>query len=84
MVGMLHSWQQQTDEGHASSHTDPAHASRGWYEKRTFESTHTSCCGIPRISNKNWTTGNTAKMDRAKQWGHWFFDEDKECKQHAN
>lgn len=30
----------------------------------------------PDIINNNWALGNKAKIDRAKQWHHWFVKED--------
>jgi len=28
--------------------------------------------GTPYVINQNWIVGNGAKVSRAKQWGHWF------------
>jgi len=28
--------------------------------------------GTPYVINQNWIVGNSAKISRAKQWGHWF------------
>jgi hypothetical protein len=61
-----------------------SYASGRWYIKKDLRKYCKDTAGIPHVLNNNWITGNTAKMDRAKQWGHWFLDEDKGCKQHAH
>ena len=34
----------------------------------------------PVVIQNNWIIGNSAKMARAKKWGHWFLKEDLTCK----
>ena len=33
----------------------------------------------PLIVNNNWVLGNQKKIERAKQYGHWFIKEDFSC-----
>ena len=33
----------------------------------------------PYVINNNWIIGNDKKISRAKEWGHWFLNEDDSC-----
>jgi hypothetical protein len=35
--------------------------------------------GVPVLINNNWIIGNDAKIQRAKDWGHWFISSDGMC-----
>jgi Nucleotide-diphospho-sugar transferase len=52
-----------------------------WYNRDTVR-TQVKADGIPYVINNNWIIGNDAKMQRAKQWGHWFTQNEDEgsCK----
>lgn len=36
----------------------------------------------PYIINNNWVKGNSAKIARAKKWGHWFWHRNNTCDEH--
>lgn len=61
-----------------------SYASGRWYIKNDLRKYCRDTAGIPYIINNNWIVGNKAKTDRAKHWGHWFLDDDQECKQHMH
>jgi Nucleotide-diphospho-sugar transferase len=39
--------------------------------------------GPPIVINNNWIVGNDRKVERAKQWGHWFVDGQGRCDEDA-
>jgi hypothetical protein len=52
------------------------HFSRGeWYDDSLFRAR----CPHPKVIQNNYISGNNEKMRRAKQWGHWFLNEDRTC-----
>ena len=57
------------------------YASGQWYDPANFQLRETCLVrhGPPVVINNNWIIGNDAKIDRAKQWGHWFVDGDGGC-----
>ena len=42
-----------------------------WYEDETYRAR----CNAPKVVQNNYIIGNTAKILRAKIWGHWFVDD---------
>ena len=48
-----------------------------WYKKDTYRK-QVQAAGTPYVINNNWLIGNDRKMSRAKQWGHWFVQNEKE------
>lgn len=57
-----------------------------WYDKKTSSQgtlikQNYKETGIPYVINNNWIEGNEKKISRAKQWGHWFIqnEEEKSC-----
>lgn len=46
-----------------------------WYEMTEEKRKKSS----PYVINNNWVIGNNKKTSRAKEWGHWFLNEDRTC-----
>ena len=45
-----------------------------WYQEEPFRQAVN-----PIVIQNNWLAGSREKMARAKEWGHWFTDDDGEC-----
>lgn len=45
-----------------------------WYKNSTFRESVT-----PIVIQNNWVVGNSAKIQRAKDWGHWFLQDGLAC-----
>ena len=45
-----------------------------WYKNETFRNSVT-----PLVIQNNWVIGNHAKVQRAKNWGHWYLLDDLTC-----
>ena len=50
-----------------------------WYRESTIRA-----MSRPVIIQNNWIKGNGAKIQRAKEWGHWFLRTDMSCKNDHN
>lgn len=57
------------------------YASGQWYDPANVQLRETCLVrhGPPIVINNNWIVGNDAKVDRSKQWGHWFVNGDGRC-----
>jgi FkbM family methyltransferase len=52
---------------------DTCNFARGqWYDNT---STYHKGCEEPWVLQNNWIVGNDAKVARAKEWGHWFLEQ---------
>jgi len=57
---------------------DECHFARGeWYSDNDFRTK----CPHPKVIQNNYIAGNDKKKERAKQWGHWFLNDDDVCAQ---
>ncbi len=55
---------------------DECHFARGtWYSDPHYRLR----CPHPKVIQNNYVVGNENKIERAKEWGHWFVQEDGEC-----
>lgn len=55
---------------------DECQFARGeWYSDKDFRTR----CPHPKVIQNNYIAGNDKKKERAKQWGHWFLNDDNTC-----